>query len=105
MIQYKLLFLFLVVISTLAISQTYSEKADCTEEWYGVKYCIEKHTAEQEIMWRKCGFLKKLHLPARNDFVPHNFDLVERDLSDTQHPRLIRVSFISQSSDRIVSLL
>lgn len=75
----------------MSVSQTYTEKADCTEEWYGVKYCVEKHAAEKETVWRDCGYLWEFHLPDENGYIPRNFDLVVRDPLQTQYPRLIRV--------------
>lgn len=77
---------------TISVSQKHIDRCDKTEEWYGVRYSIEKHTSEQEKMWKECGTHKELQLPARNEFIPHDFELVERDPAHSQSPRVIRVS-------------
>lgn len=78
--------------STISVSQTYTERADSSEEWYAVPYHTEKHCAEQESLWTsENGENEELQLPSRNEFIPHDFDLVERDLVHSPYPRIIRV--------------
>lgn len=74
------------------MSKSYADKANMKEEWYGVEYSIEPHSLEQEQMWRNPGENPAIRLPEVNTFIPHNFDLCERDAEKEEYPRIIKVS-------------
>ena len=73
------------------VSQTFQPKADQTEQWYGVQYGIEPHDSDLEDKWREPETNESLKLPEPNAFIPHNFDICERDPDHSEFPRIIKV--------------
>ena len=74
------------------VSQSFAAKANKKEQWYGVEYSIEPHDAELEAKWREPEANEALKLPEPNAFIPHDFELCERDPNHSEFPRIIKVS-------------
>ena len=44
--------------------------------------------------WRNCGMHDNLKLPDKNEFIPSQFQLVEREQDNPSHPTIIEVKKI-----------
>lgn len=74
------------------VSQQFSDKCSDTEQWYGAKYKCEQIEETKIQQWRECGRHDKLRLPDKNDFIPTNFSLVDRDWCSSSHPTILEHS-------------
>ncbi len=77
------------------ISQTFGSIATEAEEWYGTKYKTEDIPREKLQRWKDVELSDKLHLPERNEFIPSQFELVERDVGAPSHPLIVRETPLS----------
>jgi len=77
-------------VRVAVIAQRYEEKCTEAERWYGTKYKVENIPAEKIASWENCGINEKLRLPEKNDFIPTNFDLVDRDWHKSEHPTILK---------------
>ena len=76
-------------VRVAVIAQQFSEQCEQTEPWYGAKYQTEKIEQDKIQSWSRCGLNEKLRLPDRNDFIPTNFSLTERDWCTVGHPTIL----------------
>lgn len=76
---------------SMVISKKFSGQTDMKERWYDVEYKVEPHSEELEAQWRQPEAHEALHLPEPNAFIPHDFELCERDPDNTKYPRIIKV--------------
>jgi len=60
-------------------AQQFGETATRTEPWYGTKFKVERIPREKLEEWENAEIHPNLHLPARNPFIPTDFELVARD--------------------------
>lgn len=75
----------------MVVGQKFAGTADKKEEWYGVDYNIQVQDEEMEAKWREPEANEALKLPEPNAFIPHKFELCERDSNQTPVPRIIKV--------------
>lgn len=80
-----------VLARSIVVSQSYADKANKKEKWYGVDYSIEPHDPEMEAKWREPEPNESLRLPEPNAFIPHNFEICKPDPNHTGVPRIIKV--------------
>lgn len=74
-----------------AISKKYEGKTDRTEKWYGTEYKLER-LDEQLVKELSSSDLSndRLRLPAPNDFIPVDLDLIKHDTDSLpKHPRIV----------------
>ena len=77
-------------VRVAVVAQQYSERCQSTEPWYGAKYSCEAIPEDKIKAWDSCGVHEKLRLPDKNDFIPTNFELCERDTGcSLEHPAIL----------------
>ena len=76
-------------VRVAVIAQQFSEQCQQTEPWYGAKYQCEKIPQDLIQAWTDCGLHPKLKLPDKNDFIPTDFSLTERDWCTVSHPTIL----------------
>jgi insulysin len=59
------------------------------EPWYGTKFQTELLGSEKLESWAGAALHPNLHLPEKNDFIPTDFTLVERDSAPSSHPVIL----------------
>lgn len=62
------------------------------EPWYGSCYSVTKLDPILVETWKNIQPCSELHLPARNDFIPTNFDLYALPDNPPRRPLMIKVS-------------
>ncbi|KAG1681085.1 Insulin-degrading enzyme [Nymphon striatum] len=68
------------LIDIVSVSgKKFESVADQSEKWYGTKYKVEEIKNELIDSWKIESFNEKFKLPGKNDFIPTEFDLVERE--------------------------
>ena len=72
------------------VAQQFEDKCTDTEQWYGSKYKSEKLPADKLSSWSNCGQHDNLRLPDKNDFIPTNFSLTDRDWCEVTHPTILQ---------------
>ncbi|XP_060579124.1 insulin-degrading enzyme-like, partial [Ruditapes philippinarum] len=72
------------------IAKKYAGQTDKKEEWYGTEYKLEPIPQDKLKMWDTCGFHENLSLPAVNEFIPTNFDLVTRETEQNCVPAMLK---------------
>jgi len=75
----------------IVVSKSFEKCAKQTEKWYGTKYCIEKIPENKLSEWREAGLNDKFRLPARNEFIPTNFEVMSEASEKPKIPQLIKV--------------
>jgi len=50
-------------------------KVDKVEEYYRIKYSVEKIDSELIQKWKNCSLHEELRLPLKNEFIPSVFEL------------------------------
>lgn len=76
-------------------SQRYEGKTTCVEPWYGSHYNVRKIDQSLIALWEGVAPIDELHLPAVNEFIPTDFDLVPLDKDKASKiPKLILVSLV-----------
>ncbi len=79
-------------------SQRYEGQTSSTEPWYNSQYNVKKIDSSVIDLWSCASSIEDLHLPAVNEFIPTNFDLVSlsEDYAETPAvPKLIMVTLIA----------
>ncbi len=80
------------------VSQRYEGKTNYTEPWYNSQYNVRKIDQVLINAWSAACPIKELYLPAENEFIPTDFDLVPLDKDKASKvPKLVVVSFCSSS--------
>ncbi len=77
-------------------SQCYDGQTSCTEPWYNSQYNVKKIGPASIDLWSAASPIEELHLPAINEFIPTDFDLVplNKDCTEVSAvPKLIMVCF------------
>ncbi|XP_045188841.2 insulin-degrading enzyme-like [Mercenaria mercenaria] len=74
------------------VAKKFAGQTDKKEEWYGTEYKLEQIPQDKLKMWDTCGFHENLSLPAVNEFIPTNFDLVSRETDQNCAPAIIQDS-------------
>ena len=74
------------------INKKFEGKTDSVEPWYGSNYSKVKLDPELIKKWEDATICDALHLPARNDFIPTNFDLHPLPDNPPKRPQKIKVS-------------
>jgi insulysin len=77
-------------IRVAVISQHFTGKTDKKEKWYGTDYSIHPLPEETLQKWTNAGTHENLKLPTRNEFIPTNFDLSEREKECSSEPQVIK---------------
>lgn len=77
------------------INKKYDGATSEVEPWYGSCYSIAKLDPSLVESWKHIDLCNDLHLPARNDFIPTNFDLYALPDDPPRRPRMIKVSKLS----------
>ncbi|BFZ09211.1 hypothetical protein BsWGS_12249 [Bradybaena similaris] len=72
------------------VSKKFEGQTDKTERWYGTQYKVTKFTEAQMKKWSECKLNKNLRLPAKNEFIPTNFELVARECETQPLPDVIK---------------
>ncbi|GAB6025052.1 hypothetical protein CHUAL_010157 [Chamberlinius hualienensis] len=78
------------------VGKKFEGTTDRVEQWYGTEYregLIPDETLEK---WRNVGSNPSLRLPLRNDFIPTNFELVEREEKELSVPELIKENALAR---------
>lgn len=75
----------------MVVSQRFSGVVNQAEEWYGVEFATEPHSAELEEIWKNPTFNKDLTLPEPNRFIPHDFSICKREQISCKYPQIIKV--------------
>ncbi len=88
------------------VSQRYEGKTSSTEPWYNSQYNVRKIDQVLINAWSAACPIKELYLPAENEFIPTDFDLVPLDKDKASKvPKLVVVSFCSSSYSLIKLML
>lgn len=67
------------------------EGLDKTEKWYGTEYSVSDLSASLRSRVASASPSAVYRLPGRNEFIPTNFDVVKREVTDKlKHPTLVR---------------
>lgn len=69
-------------------SLTYAGTTDTKDPWYGTDYCMQSVGADRVAKWKEplpADLAKLLSLPAQNDMLATNFDIVHTDTADTNN--------------------
>jgi insulysin len=61
------------------VSKKFEAVADQKEKWYGTQYKLEDIAKEKIKEWEESVPSNELQLPAKNEFIPSNFDLFPKD--------------------------
>ncbi|PIK49484.1 putative insulin-degrading enzyme isoform X5 [Apostichopus japonicus] len=83
-------------VRVACISKSFEDQVDQVEKWYGTEYKEYKIPAETITRWKSVGLNPNFCLPGRNEFIPTNFEISERDKGFTSTPALIYESPISK---------
>jgi len=70
-------------IRIAVVGKKFESIADSAEKWYGTSYKLEKIPEEDLNTWRNAGLSDKLKMPPKNEFIPEQLDLVNREESCT----------------------
>ncbi|XP_042887210.1 nardilysin-like isoform X2 [Penaeus japonicus] len=73
-------------------SKSYEGQDVCclTEDWFGTKYSVEDIPQEWVKEWSKPPENPHLFIPAANEFIPDNFDLLDVEEGTTTYPRILQ---------------
>ena len=73
------------------MSQRFAGKTEHTERWYGTQYSHRRIGPETISRWNEVEVMEELHLPAVNEFIPTDFDLVPLPSGAPKVPILVQV--------------
>ena len=74
------------------VGQQFSGKTDQTEKWYSTQFSVRNITPETISQWTNVSDSDdQLHLPAVNEFIPTNFDLLTPPEGAPPRPVLVQV--------------
>ncbi|XP_046427439.1 insulin-degrading enzyme isoform X1 [Neodiprion fabricii] len=71
------------------VAQQYEDIANEKETWYGTRYMKEKIPNDIIEKWRNAGLNSDLRLPAKNEFIPANFELKPQEPDANKFPVII----------------
>ncbi|XP_046746475.1 LOW QUALITY PROTEIN: insulin-degrading enzyme-like [Diprion similis] len=71
------------------VAQQYEDIASEKETWYGTRYMKEKIPNDIIEKWRNAGLNPDLRLPAKNEFIPTNFELKPQEPDANKFPVII----------------
>lgn len=74
------------------ISKRFEGKTELVEPWYGGQYNFKKMDTQLIEKWSSVAPIEELHLPAVNEFIPTNFDILHRAEDSPKVPVLIQVA-------------
>ncbi len=78
-------------VRIMVIGQRFADIAVDTERWYGTKYKTEDIPKGKLEAWSQVEVSPSLHLPPRNEFIPTDFQQVERDPDGpSEYPEIIK---------------
>ncbi|KAK9508348.1 hypothetical protein O3M35_005934 [Rhynocoris fuscipes] len=72
------------------VGKKFEPLATDREEWYGTQFKTEKIPSALLERWQDGSLNPELHLPPKNEFIPHNFDLTPRDENPPPNPVIIQ---------------
>lgn len=75
-------------------SKSFEGKTDLKEKYYGTDYKIEEFSQEFLKTLRNPTVSPNLHFPAKNEFIPTDFQIVKSDSNPSETPTVIRDSSI-----------
>ncbi|XP_059153920.1 insulin-degrading enzyme-like isoform X2 [Physella acuta] len=78
------------------VSKKFEALADQTEKWYGTQYKVTRLSPDQIQKWADSGLHENLRLPAQNEFIPSNFQLVSREIDTNGAPDIIKNTAFSR---------
>ncbi len=73
------------------VSKKFEGKTELTEPWYGAGYNYRKIDPRVIEEWSTTSLAEELHLPAVNEFIPTDFEIVPLGDSSLKVPTLIQV--------------
>ena len=76
----------------IIVNKKYEGDTSEVEPWYGSCYSMIKLDPSLVEVWKNVELCNDLHLPARNDFIPTNFDLHPLPDDPPRRPLMIKVS-------------
>ncbi|XP_074640666.1 insulin-degrading enzyme-like [Tubulanus polymorphus] len=83
-------------IRVAVIGKKFEGQTDLKEKWYGTDYKLEPIPQELLDGWSNAGLHPNLALPERNEFIPSNFDIVEREKDVNGMPIVVRQTSLSR---------
>ncbi|QDZ21486.1 insulinase-like metalloprotease [Chloropicon primus] len=78
------------------LSKTHKGKVTDVEPWYGTEFGMDSLEESLVEDLRTCGRSEHLRLPYQNQFIPTNFDLIEKEDSVKEVPEMIYESEMSE---------
>jgi len=84
-------FSFLYTCRVSVVSKHFEGKTELTDSWYGAEYNFRKVDPCLIEQWSAVAHTEELHLPAANEFIPTNFDIVPLEENSPSVPVLIQV--------------
>lgn len=75
------------------VSKKFEGKTELTEPWYGAGYNYRKIDPRLIEQWRTVATIEEMYLPAANEFIPTNFEIVPLGDNPPKVPTLIQVCF------------
>lgn len=82
-----------------AVGKRFEGKTEHTEKWYGTQYHYRKIAPETISQWESVSDTEQLHLPAVNEFIPTDFELVPIPDGAPKVPVLVQVRSKKDSVD------
>ena len=77
-------------VRVAVVAQQFGPECVTEEPWYGAKFVTRPLEQDKLAAWAAAPLHDRLRLPDRNDFIPTDFSLVERDsLSQATHPTIL----------------
>ena len=73
------------------VSKRFEGKTELKEPWYGSHYNFRKMDPQLIAQWSSVTPIDELHLPAVNEFIPTNFDVVPLQEGSPKLPILLQV--------------
>ncbi len=72
-------------------SKKFEGKTELTEPWYGSSYNYRKIDPRLIEEWKTVALNEELHLPAVNEFIPTDFEILSLGEHPPKEPTLIQV--------------
>lgn len=83
-------------VRVCAVGKRFEGKTEHTEKWYGTQYHYRKIAPETISQWESVSDTEQLHLPAVNEFIPTDFELVPIPDGAPKVPVLVQESEMSK---------
>ncbi|XP_066996978.2 insulin-degrading enzyme [Anabrus simplex] len=77
-------------VRVAVVAKKYEPETNETEKWYGIKYKLEKISPIIVNDWTEAGTYDCLQLPRKNDFIPSDFELKDKEDNAPEHPVLVK---------------